>query len=100
MHRYQYNIVRFEKWLVANGHPAIHASLERTILVAYRQYLEALPQRPSVRCQGGGSLRVLLESVESSPASAAAARCSPLAGPITSIGQSSGAVERLSTTSR
>ena len=29
IHRYRYNIVRFEKWLVANGHPAILASLER-----------------------------------------------------------------------
>ena len=29
--RYRYNIVRFEKWLVASGHPATLASLERTV---------------------------------------------------------------------
>jgi site-specific recombinase XerD len=56
IHRYRYNIVRFEKWLVANGHPAILASLERTILIAYRQHLENLPQQPrgSTRRRRGG----------------------------------------------
>ena len=29
--RYRYNILRFEKWLSANDHPAILGSLERTI---------------------------------------------------------------------
>jgi hypothetical protein len=38
MDRYRYNIVRFERWLVANGHPAILASLERAILIAYLQH--------------------------------------------------------------
>jgi hypothetical protein len=42
IHRYRYNIVRFEKWLVANGHPAILGSLERTLLIAYRQHLETV----------------------------------------------------------
>jgi Site-specific recombinase XerD len=56
IHRYRYNIVRFEKWLVDNGHPAILASLERTILIAYRQFLENLPQQPrgSTRRRRGG----------------------------------------------
>jgi site-specific recombinase XerD len=56
IHRYRYNIVRFEKWLVANGHPAILASLERTLLIAYRQHLENLPQQPrgSTRRRRGG----------------------------------------------
>ena len=44
--RYRYNIVRFEKWLIDNGHPAILASMERSILIAYKQYLETLPQQP------------------------------------------------------
>ena len=54
--RYRYNIVRFEKWLVANDHPAILASLERSILIAYRQCLETLPQQPrgSIRRRRGG----------------------------------------------
>lgn len=54
--RYRYNIVRFEKWLNDTGHPAILASLERTILIAYRQYLETLPQQPlgSIRRRRGG----------------------------------------------
>ena len=33
IHRYRYNIVRFEEWLIANGHPAILASFERTLLI-------------------------------------------------------------------
>jgi len=50
--------VRFEKWLVANDHPAILASLERSILIAYRQFLETVPQQPrgSIRCRRGGLL--------------------------------------------
>jgi hypothetical protein len=58
IHRYRYNIVRFEKWLVANGHPAILASLERTILFAYRHHLETLPQQPrgSIRRRHGGQM--------------------------------------------
>jgi hypothetical protein len=54
--RYRYDIVRFEKWLVANGHPATLASLERTILFGYRQFLESLPQqrRGSHRRRRGG----------------------------------------------
>jgi site-specific recombinase XerD len=54
--RYRYNILRFEKWLIANGHPAILASLERSILIAYRKYLETLPQQPlgSTRRRRGG----------------------------------------------
>ena len=57
LHRYRYNIVRFEKWLVANGHPAILASLDRLLLIAYRQYLEVLPQQPrgSIRRRRGGA---------------------------------------------
>ena len=56
IHRYRYNIVRFEKWLVATGRPATLASLERTILFAYRQHLETLPQQPrgSIRRRRGG----------------------------------------------
>lgn len=56
--RYRYNIVRFEKWLNDNSHPAILASLERTILIAYRQYLETLPQQPrgSIRRRRGGPM--------------------------------------------
>jgi site-specific recombinase XerD len=54
--RCRYNIVRFEKWLVDNGHPAILAWLERSILFADRQYLETLPQQPrgSIRRRRGG----------------------------------------------
>jgi len=40
----RYNIVRFEKWLTDNGHPAILASLERSILIAYTR---AWPTRSS-----------------------------------------------------
>ena len=56
IHRYRYNIVRFEKWLIANGHPAILASLERTVLFTYRKHLEELPQQPrgSHRRRRGG----------------------------------------------
>jgi hypothetical protein len=43
-HRYGYNIRRFETWLMENGHPVTLAALERTILIAYRQHLETLPQ--------------------------------------------------------
>ena len=46
MDRYRYNIVRFETWLDDKGHPAILASLERSILIAYKQHLEILPQQP------------------------------------------------------
>jgi integrase len=54
--RYRYNILRFEKWLIDNEHPAILASLERTILFGYRKYLGALPQQPlgSTRRRRGG----------------------------------------------
>jgi hypothetical protein len=45
--RYRYKIMRFENWLVANGHLAILASLERSILIADRKYLETLPQQPN-----------------------------------------------------
>ncbi len=56
IHRYRYNIVRFEKWLVATGQPVTLASLERTVLIAYRQHLETLPQQPrgSHRRRRGG----------------------------------------------
>ena len=56
IHRYRYNIVRFEKWLDETGHPATLASLERTTLIAYRQHLETLPQQPlgSIRRRRGG----------------------------------------------
>jgi len=56
IHRYRYNVVRFEKWLLANGQPAILASLERTVLFTYRQYRETLPQQPrgSHRRRRGG----------------------------------------------
>ena len=47
IHRYRYNIVRFEKWLVANGHSSTLASLERTILIADKQHLSR-PCRSSV----------------------------------------------------
>jgi hypothetical protein len=54
--RYRYNIGRFEQWLIENGHPATLASLERTVLIAYRQHLETLPQqaRGSIRRRRGG----------------------------------------------
>jgi hypothetical protein len=54
--RYRYNIERLEKWLIENGHPAILASLERSILIAYKQYLETLPQQPrgSIRRRRAG----------------------------------------------
>jgi hypothetical protein len=51
IHRYRYNIVRFEKWLVANCHPAILASLERSLLFAYRQHLEKVSR--VARCSPG-----------------------------------------------
>jgi site-specific recombinase XerD len=31
IHRYRYDIVRFEKWLVANGHPAREVVEERLV---------------------------------------------------------------------
>jgi hypothetical protein len=34
IHRYRYNIVRFETWLVETGRPATLASLEQSILFA------------------------------------------------------------------
>ncbi len=54
IHRCRYNIVQFEKWLVANGHPAVLASLERTLLIAYRQHLENFPQQPRGSTRGLG----------------------------------------------
>ena len=56
IHRNRYTIVRFEKWLVANGRPATLASLERTTLIAYKQHLETLPPQPheSIRRRRGG----------------------------------------------
>ncbi len=56
IHRYRYNIVRFEKWLAEAGRPPTLASLERSTLFAYRQHLEALPQQPrgSHRRRRGG----------------------------------------------
>jgi hypothetical protein len=42
IHRYRYNIVRFERWLVETGRPLTLASLERTVLISYRQHLETL----------------------------------------------------------
>ena len=58
IHRYRYNIERFEKWLVETGRPIVLASLERTVLIAYRQHLETLPQQPrgSKRRRRGGLL--------------------------------------------
>ena len=57
IHRYRYNIVRFEKWLVAEGRPATLASLEHTTRIAYKQHLEILPQQPkgSIRRRRGVS---------------------------------------------
>ncbi len=54
--RYRYNIGRLETWLIAEQHPAILASFEQTILFAYRQHLETLPQQPrgSIRRRRGG----------------------------------------------
>ena len=54
--RYRYNIGRFERWLIDNGHPVTLAALDRTMLIAYRQYLETLPQQPrgSIRRRRGG----------------------------------------------
>jgi hypothetical protein len=54
--RYRYNIERLERWLVETGQPAILGSLERTVLIAYRQHLETLPQqwRGSHRRRRGG----------------------------------------------
>lgn len=54
--RYRYNIERFERWLVKTGRPVTLAALERTVLFAYRQYLETLPQQPrgSIRRRRGG----------------------------------------------
>jgi len=56
IHRYRYNIVRFETWLAKTEQPTTLASLEQSILFAYRQYLETLPQqaRGSVRRRRGG----------------------------------------------
>jgi len=56
IHRYRYNIVRFERWLLETERPAILASLEQSILFAYRQHLETLPQQPrgSTRRRRGG----------------------------------------------
>jgi len=56
IHRYRYNIVRFERWLAQTGRPTTLASLERTILFTYRQHLETLPQQPrgSHRRRRGG----------------------------------------------
>ena len=34
IHRYGYNIGRFERWLIDNCHPVTLAALERTILIA------------------------------------------------------------------
>jgi len=57
IHRYRYNIVRFEKWLVDSRHPATLASLERPTLIAYRQYLETLSQQPrGAICSLGASV--------------------------------------------
>jgi site-specific recombinase XerD len=44
--RYRYNIGRFEQWLIEKGHPVTLAALDRANLIAYRQYLETLPQQP------------------------------------------------------
>lgn len=54
--RYHYNIARFETWLEKTEQPTILASLERTILFAYRHHLETLPQQPrgSIRRRRGG----------------------------------------------
>jgi site-specific recombinase XerD len=56
IHRYRYNIGRFEKWLIDNRHPVTLAALERTTLIAYKQHLETLPQQPrgSIRRRRGG----------------------------------------------
>src|SRR5207253_3201897 len=56
IHRYRYNIVRFETWLIGEKHPATLASLEQTILFGYRKHLETLPQQPrgSTRRRRGG----------------------------------------------
>ena len=58
IHRYRYNIERFEDWLSETGRPLVLASLERTVLIAYRQHLETLPQQPrgSHRQRRGGLL--------------------------------------------
>ena len=55
IHRYRYNIVRFEKWLNDNRRPATLASLEDATR-RYRQHLETLPQQPrgSIRRRRGG----------------------------------------------
>jgi hypothetical protein len=55
IHRYGYNIVRFEDWLVGPKRPVTLASLERSVLIAYRQLLESLPQQPrgSIRRRRG-----------------------------------------------